>query len=201
METTATQPRRRSIGARRNPQTETAIIEAARELLADRGYAGFSIEEAARRAGAGKATVYRWWPTKADLFMAVYEAEKAHAISLPDTGSLVEDLVWHCTEIWRFWRTHPAGGAFRALLAEAQASEAAGRRLRNEFIPVLFRPVRHLFERAAARGEFPAQLIDERIALWAGFNWYHLLTWQIEADEALLRRIETLVASSGNGAG
>ncbi|WP_454815215.1 TetR/AcrR family transcriptional regulator [Labrys neptuniae] len=200
MEMTTTQPRRRSIGARRNPHTETAIIEAARELLADRGYAGFSIEEAARRAGAGKATVYRWWPTKADLFMAAYGAEKARAISLPDTGSLVEDLVQHTADLWRFWRT-PPGGAFRALLAEAQASEAAGSRLRNEFLPVLFRPARRLFERAAARGEFPARLIDERIALWAGFNWYHLLTWQIDADEALLRRIETLVASGANGAG
>ena len=192
---TAAAPRRTSIGARRNPETETAIIEAARQLLAERGYAGFSIEEAARRAGAGKATVYRWWPTKADLFMAVYGVEKARSIILPDTGNLIDDLVAHTADLWRFWHTHPAGGAFRALIAEAQSSEAAGLRLRNEFLPVLFRPARHLFERAAARGELPANQIDERLALWAGFNWYRLLTWQTEVDADLLRRIEAIIAT------
>ncbi len=187
--------RRMSIGARRNPQTESAIIEAARLLLAERGYAGFSIEEAARRAGAGKATVYRWWPTKADLFMAVYGVEKARSIILPDTGSLVEDLVVHTADLWRFWNTHPAGGAYRALIAEAQSSEAAGAKMRNEFLPALFRPARNMFERAVARGELQANQVDERFALWVGFNWYRLLTWQTEVDEDLLRRVETIIAS------
>ena len=69
-------PKRASIGSRRNPDAEAAILAAARQLLSDRGYAGFSIEEVARRAGAGKPTVYRWWPTKSDLFIAVLELRR-----------------------------------------------------------------------------------------------------------------------------
>ena len=54
--------RRASIGARRSPETEAAVKAAARDLLAEKGYAGFSIEEVARRAGAGShTTCFAWW--------------------------------------------------------------------------------------------------------------------------------------------
>ena len=42
--------RRRSIGARRNPETEQAILEAAEAIMAEQGIAGFSIEAVAKRA-------------------------------------------------------------------------------------------------------------------------------------------------------
>ena len=71
-------PRRRaSIGARRSPETEAAVKDAARAILAEKGYAGFSIDAVSRRAGAGKPTIYRWWKNRADLLMEVYAAEKA----------------------------------------------------------------------------------------------------------------------------
>ena len=63
---------RRSIGAQRNPESEKAILAAARELLAEEGLAGFSIEAVARRAHAGKPTIYRWWPDRTRLLLAVY---------------------------------------------------------------------------------------------------------------------------------
>ena len=117
--------RRASIGARRSPETEAAVKAAARDLLAEKGYAGFSIEEVARRAGAGKPTIYRWWPNKAELFIAIYGVEKDAAIPLPDTGSLRGDLLRYTKDLWRFWREDAAGRVFRGLIAEAQSSETA----------------------------------------------------------------------------
>ena len=63
--------RRRSIGSRRNPETQEAILEAAEALLLEGGVAGFSIEAVARRARAGKPTIYRWWPNKTALLLEV----------------------------------------------------------------------------------------------------------------------------------
>ena len=184
--------RRASIGARRSPQTEAAVLAAARALLEEKGYAGFTIEEVARRAGAGKPTIYRWWPSKADLFIAVYAAEKEAAIAVPELGSLRGNLIRYTTDLWRFWRGNPAGSAFRGLVAEAQGSAAALEALRGKFLGERLAPARGLFVRAAERGEIAAAEIEDRIALWVGFNWYQLLTSQIDDESVILRRIGLL---------
>ncbi|HEV7260222.1 MAG TPA: TetR/AcrR family transcriptional regulator [Bosea sp. (in: a-proteobacteria)] len=187
------QKRRASIGARRSPETEAAVKSAARGLLAEKGYAGFSIEEVARRAGAGKPTIYRWWPNKADLFIAIYGADKDAAIPLPDEGSLRSDLLRYTTDLWRFWREDTAGRVFRGLIAEAQTSEAALAALRFKFMPERLASPRTMFVRAAERGEFAAGEIDDRLELWVGFNWFHVLTDQLAADEpSLARKIDLL---------
>lgn len=162
-------------------------------MLAEKGYAGFSIEEVARRAGAGKPTIYRWWPTKADLFIAIYGIEKKAAVSLPDNGDLMRDLAQYTADLWRFWRKDPAGGTFRALIAEAQTSEAALSALRTKFLPERLDPVRSLFDRAAGRGEIPAEEVEDRLQIWLGFNWFRLLTDQIDDNDILIQRIVKLL--------
>ncbi len=185
---------RRSIGAKRNPASEQAILEAARMLLAEQGFARFSIEAVARRAGSGKTTVYRWWPTKADLFIDVYMADKAATVALPDTGDLLGDLVTYTIALWRFWRETPSGDAFRALIAEAQASAAALDALRAKFLPGRTAGLKGMFARAATRGEIAPDEVDDRLRLYLGFNWYQLLTGDIEPDRALIERTMRLVA-------
>jgi AcrR family transcriptional regulator len=186
--------RRTSIGARRNPAAQAAILQAARHLLAAGGYSGFSIDEVARRAGAGKPTIYRWWPTKADLFVDVFAAEKAAAIPIPNSGDLVRDLTRYTTDLWRFWRSNPAGGALRGLIAEAQASEAALATLRNRFLPERLEPVRTIFEQASARADLPAKEIEDRVVLWVALNWFRLLTDQIDEDASYVRRMMVMIA-------
>jgi len=189
-----TKPKRRaSIGARRSPETEAAVKAAARELLAEKGYAGFSIEEVARRAGAGKPTIYRWWPNKAELFIAIYGMERDAAIPVPDTGSLREDLLRYTKSLWRFWREDAAGRVFRGLIAEAQTSEAALAALRFKFMPERLAPPRKMFACAAARGDIATGEIDDRLELWVAFNWLHVLTDRLSEDEpSLPRKIDLL---------
>lgn len=189
-----TKPKRRaSIGARRSPETEAAVKAAARELLAEKGYAGFSIEEVARRAGAGKPTIYRWWPTKADLFIAIYGANKDAAIPVPDEGSLRADLLRYTSDLWRFWREDTAGRVFKGLVAEAQTSDSALAALRFKFLPERLAAPREMFVRAAERGEFTPDEIDDRLELWVAFNWLHALTDRLSEDEpSLSGKIELL---------
>ncbi len=177
--------KRTSIGSRRSPETEAAVLAAAKELIGEKGYAGFSVDEVARRAGAGKTTIYRWYPTKADLFIAIYTAERTTFVQVPDTGSLIDDLEQYTTSLWRFWASHPAGAALRGLIAEAQGTKEALAALRDRFLPERTADVRHLLTSAAARGEVRLEDIDGKLPLWVGFSWFHLLTGDLHREDGI----------------
>ena len=61
--------RRTSIGSQRNPASEEAILQAAQDILLEGGLPAFSIGAVARRAKAGKPTIYHWWPSRAALLL------------------------------------------------------------------------------------------------------------------------------------
>jgi AcrR family transcriptional regulator len=80
--------------ARRSERSRRAVLGAARDLVSELGYAKVSIEAIAARAGVGKQTIYRWWPSKGavifDSFLELSEGEEG--VRLPDTGDLEADL-------------------------------------------------------------------------------------------------------------
>ena len=82
--------------ARRNESSRRAVLTATLDLLQEVPYARLSIEGIATRAGVGKQTIYRWWPSKAavlfDAFLLLSEAGEGEAPQLPDTGDLRADL-------------------------------------------------------------------------------------------------------------
>jgi len=182
---TSTAKKRTSIGSRRSPDAEAAVLAAARDLISERGYAGFSVDEGARRAGAGKTTIYRWYPTKADLFIAIYTTERSASVPVPDTGNLVADLVQYTTSLWRFWAAHPAGAALRGLIAEAQGTPEALSALRDRFLPERTADVRRILTDAANRGELQAHEVDDKISLWVGFSWLKLLIGELHKEEVI----------------
>ena len=95
MLTLVTTQQRRPSSARRSEASRQAILTAAFELVGEVGYAKLSIEGIAARAGVGKQTIYRWWPSKgAVLFDAflMLSAGTEEQQGLPDTGDLEADL-------------------------------------------------------------------------------------------------------------
>ncbi len=79
---------------RRSEKSRTAIVTATRELLLERGFDGLTIEAVAARAGVGKQTIYRWWPSRPALVADVMleDADKILA-SVEHTDDLSADLV------------------------------------------------------------------------------------------------------------
>ncbi len=81
---------------RRSERSRVAILTATRELITDVGYARLTIEAIAARAGVGKQTIYRWWPSKGavvfDSLLALSEGPDGGGIELPDTGDVEADL-------------------------------------------------------------------------------------------------------------
>jgi len=180
--------RRRSIGARRNPETEAAILEAAEAIMAEAGIAGFSIEAVAKRARAGKPTIYKWWPGKTALLLDVYHRQKPASVHM-DTGSVEGDVFAFLTGVFAHWGDTGAGQIFRFVVAEAQrddvaaaslADYAAERRLQSG----------EIFQRGIARGELRRDVDVGLCAdMLAGFIWQRLLTGRIERDPAQLRLV------------
>ncbi|MDX8445775.1 TetR/AcrR family transcriptional regulator [Mesorhizobium captivum] len=178
-------PGRKSIGAKRNPESADAILEAAEAVLAEAGYSGFSIEAVARRARAGKPTIYRWWPSKAALLIEVYQRQKR--VETPDTGNIETDLAGFLMNLFAHWRDTSSGNVFRSLVAEAQSDAAAAAAL-ADYARGRRAHTGRMIERAKARGEVVADIDAEIVAdLIASYAWRHLLTNRLDEDEETIR--------------
>ncbi len=180
--------RRTSIGAQRNPASEAAILNAAAEILSEVGIAGFSIDAVARRAHAGKPTIYRWWPSRAALLLDVYHHQK-RVEPVPDTGAIETDLLSFVSSLFEYWRDSHVGAIFRFVIAEAQSDAATAEALKiymTERIGQTAELVRH----AQARGDIAANVDPEMtIELLAGFAWGRLLTGRLEMEPGQLDRL------------
>jgi len=180
--------RRRSIGARRNPETEQAILEAAEAIMAEVGIAGFSIEAVAKRARAGKPTIYKWWPGKTALLLDVYHRQKPASVHM-DTGTVEGDVFAFLTGVFAHWGDTGAGQVFRFVIAEAQRDDVAAQAL-VEYSAERRIQSGGIFQRGIDRGELAADVDVGLCAdVLAGFIWQRLLTGRIERDPAQLRLV------------
>jgi AcrR family transcriptional regulator len=164
---TEEQPVRRGRGRPRDPQTDERIIEAAADLLRKRGFERMTVDEVAARAGVGKATVYRRWPSKDDLAVAAMERLYALEIPQPDTGSIRGDLAESYRSVLSFVGS-PEGSAYLKMsIAES---------VRDDRIAALYRrateraeeSARVMFVRAKERGELRPDVDLDCCVQWLG---------------------------------
>ncbi|WP_121702778.1 TetR/AcrR family transcriptional regulator [Streptomyces sp. E5N298] len=82
--------------SRRRERSRQAILAAARALVAEEPYEKVTVEAIAARAGVGKQTIYRRWPSKSAVvvaaLLALSEDADGQSVTLPDTGDLRADL-------------------------------------------------------------------------------------------------------------
>lgn len=164
-----------------------AIVRAAREELAEQGFARFSVESVARRAGVGKAALYRRWPSKEAMLGWLLKGAGVDYAEAPDTGSLRGDLEAYVLSAATVF-SEPATARIAAHLYGELASDSAFARLIRETVqPLKDEPVRELLHRASARGEIPDDL-DVNLAhdLLLGSLYWRLvvLRRELEQDEA-----------------
>lgn len=127
-------------------------------MLAESGYDGLTIDKVAKRVGAGRATVYRRWPTKADLVLDAVRRLSETDVGLddlPDTGRLRQDLVAmilpHSEGEQQYRMSILAGVASLSLTEEPRLVEAATAASVGPWITA----IEALMRRAVDRGEFP----------------------------------------------
>jgi len=109
--------------SRRSERSRRAILTAATDLVHEVGYRRLTIEAIAAKAGVGKQTIYRWWPSKGavvlDGFLAAVN-EDPDDLSLPDTGDVAADLRGVVRAIVAELADATLSGTTRALMTEMQ---------------------------------------------------------------------------------
>lgn len=80
-----------SRGRPRDPELEGRVFDTAVALYAEGGWAAFTFEAIARRSGVGKSSLYRRWPSRAELLVSTFEARWIRVQHI-DTGTLRGDL-------------------------------------------------------------------------------------------------------------
>jgi AcrR family transcriptional regulator len=181
-------------GRKRSEQTRLAILTAAYELTTEVGYQDLTVEGIAARARAGKQTVYRWWPTKADVLLEALALKADLKVSTADQGSFE-------TELEAFLRDSAALMAFpgvvpvlRSLMAEAQRDSDFRRRFQDGFLFKRRAALETIVERAAARGDKPAHLTATFAAdVVFGLIWYRVLATERLLDQEDVTAIQRLL--------
>ncbi len=152
----------RAPGRPRDPQVDRAILTATLELLGEDGFDGLSIEAVAARAGVGKTTVYRRWPSKIPLVVDALTAMKAPTVSaVPDDMPTRDALV---RAMSGFTKPHE-GSAARVLagLVDAMSrNEELAEAVRTVLVAERERGLVAVIERGKARGEIRSE-VDARV--------------------------------------
>ena len=186
----------------RSEPARIAVLEAADDLLVERGFAGVTIEGIAAKAGVAKQTIYRWWDSKADILFDALTQDAAEFFTEPDTGELGADLRARLRQLITFLTRTDAGAVFRALAGQAQHDRAVAARFESEFMTGQRGLDRLPFLRAVSRGELTAAAdIELATDQLAGPIYYRLLiTGQPvtpEYADALVDRYLASTALSG----
>lgn len=174
---------KKSTGCKRNAATTEAILDAAKELLQEKGYANFTIEAVARRSGASKSTIYRWWASKMHLLLDIYDDDIEKMLEIPDFGNIESEIIFLIRAIWKLWRETPSGQAYKSMIAEVQTDPSGFALWRSRFLPDRRKKLLLTLQRAANRGELRSDVkLEIVVDIIFGFSWYHLLTGQIDDD-------------------
>jgi AcrR family transcriptional regulator len=161
---------------KRSEQARQAVLEAADDLLAERGFAGLTIEGIAARAGVAKQTIYRWWPSKAEILLEALAGDAAEYLSPPDTGDLGPDLRTHLSRLALFLTRTDAGAVFRALAGQAQHDAGLAAKLRAGHLSQQRERDRLPLLRALERGQLPPDTdLDLAVEMLVGPVYYRVL--------------------------
>ncbi|WP_274425207.1 TetR/AcrR family transcriptional regulator [Chelativorans sp. YIM 93263] len=131
------------------PELTTALYRALFEEWAQTGYTGMSLERVADRAGAGKAAIYRRWPSKLEFACDAIQSVAFMRLGFADQGSLQADILAYL----RATRTVLRHPLVRRIIPDLIAQRSRS----NELSAILH-------DIAVARRQFGNQLLDRAIA-------------------------------------
>ena len=179
---------------RRSASSHRAILAATQELLVERPYREVTIEGIAARAGVGKQTIYRWWPSRAALVLEAYLAGQEAVPAPGGRRSVREDvralLRWLIEVL-----AQPTGGRVVAgLVGDLQQDALLAQGFHRDVVPARRAAMLAALERGRARGEIRADA-DLELAVDAlhGAVFYRLLLSGEPLDDAFAERLASQV--------
>lgn len=143
----------RAPGRPRSDESRAAILKAAYQILREGGFARFTVEGVAARAGAGKATIYRWWTSKGTLAVEAFLVAVVPRLdAIRESASPLADLRRQVHLAAEIYRGRP-GQLIRELLALGQADSETGKLLFKDFLEPRRLAAMRTLQRARDAGE------------------------------------------------
>jgi AcrR family transcriptional regulator len=177
-------------GRRRSERSHRAILSATQELLVERSYREVTIEGIAARAGVGKQTIYRWWPSKAALVLEAYLAG-SDVVPQPAEQSTVREDVRALLRWLMAVLVRPTGGRVVAgLVGDLQHEVDLAEGFHRDVVPARREAMLAALERGCGRGEIRADA-DLELAVDAlhGAVFYRLLLSGEPLDDAFAEHL------------
>lgn len=190
-------PRRTSGGPVLQDDVTAAIEAAYFAELADVGYGRLSLEAVARRAGVGKAAIYRRWKSKLDLTVALLSETAVAAIDVPDSGDLRTDTAQYLRNMRDALSTTIVARIATDVLAEAHRSPELAAVLADKVRDPRRVKAAAIFDRAIDRGEIAANCDTEfAMDILAGPLTWRLLALREPVDDSYCDRLADSVVTT-----
>lgn len=172
---------------RRGAARTDALLQVTLDLAAEAGYAGLSIEAIARRAGVGKHTIYRRWPSMTALLLDALQYVWTTDLDYRESGDLRSDLREQFLRSSSALSRPPIGPVYRAVVAEAQADSALRATLHERFLRTVEQRTLERVTRAQRAGELRADAdLGFAAEVLCGTLYYrHLMTAKPVDEDAV----------------
>lgn len=138
---------------------EAELLSVTLQLLQEHGYDRLTVDAVAATARASKATVYRRWPSKAELVLAAFMESVRQAAVPPETGTLRGDLLRLGETVCQEARERAS--TIRAILVEVSRNPALNEVLQKQFIKQRKALIDHVLAQAVDRGEIEEAAIND----------------------------------------
>jgi AcrR family transcriptional regulator len=145
-------------GRPRDARHDQTILEATLLMLRERGYGGLTIDGVAARAGVGRPTIYRRWPSKPALVVAALVDSARLALPMLDTGSLRDDLIAVQRHQVELMNSPDNRRVTAGLIADLAADPQLAERYVTEYLVPRRAAVWQVLQRGVDRGELDADV-------------------------------------------
>ncbi len=191
-----TQPK---LGRKRSVDKHKAILAAAADLVIDVGYDAATMEEVAARAGVGKQTIYRWWPSKGALYAEAYTTLVPRAALTSNAQRVEIRLANLLSHLFDLYAIPPAAQILSGLICEAQRNETVKTVVRKYLIEGLASLSQEIFEDGVKAGELGADFdVEWAVSEVIAHIWYRLLTDPALLDPAFAQKLAQRVCCRVN---
>lgn len=164
----------RRVGRPRNEDTAGAVMEVVRQLVGERGFEAVTVNMVAMEAGVAKQTLYRRWPSKAELVLDAF-LESAARYDKHQYMGLIPSIEGFLIGLFRHLERD--GVAIRNLIAAAQTDAHFRERFRAKFVAPRATQLRKILELAVDSCELSADTdLGALSDMIHGAFWYRLLT-------------------------
>ena len=142
--------------------SRTAVLTTAAELLDERGFSGFTVDEVARRSGVSKATIYKHWSGGYEVAVAAYGNSVTDAVPVIATGDAAHDLADQIVRLAEFY-AGPRGRVIAQLLAAGTGQPRGSALLREKFFSPRRTATVALIDEGKSSGQLRADLDSELV--------------------------------------